>query len=58
MRAALPRPCLSVPSGRDFDRVGRTLLSVAFDPDLDLDVAVDVDLDFDREGPGFSRTAN
>ncbi len=37
--------------GGDFDRVGRTLLSVAFDVDLD------VDSDSDREGHGFSRTA-
>jgi len=33
----------------DFARVGRTLLSDAFDVDFDSD------LDFDREGHGFSR---
>jgi hypothetical protein len=33
------------------NRVGRTLLSVAFDLDLD------VDLDFDRKGHGFIRAA-
>jgi hypothetical protein len=36
-----------------FARVGRTLLSVAFDVDLD----PDFDFDFDREGHGFSRAA-
>jgi hypothetical protein len=38
-----------LPAAFDFARVGRTLLSVAFDFDLDLD------FDFDQEGPGFSR---
>jgi hypothetical protein len=44
----------------DFDvdsaRVGRTLLSDAFD--VDLDFAVDLAFDLDREGRGFSRAEN
>ena len=42
-----------VPAAFDLDvaRVGRTLLSDAFDFDLDFDV----DFDFDREGPRFTQ---